>query len=247
MPRIQINRIENTELNTYGRCLYPGEFMIVRGETHNTDLVLLGVNELDPSCTTPTEHGAKAIVSGTAVINSTTGNYVYAIENVLSLNNPNTNSAGFQFSRLSDATNVALIPETNTLACINRPIIAGQTPDFMGYQKIDEVALVSDLKKIGPDYANAINIGFTQLVGTTPQTYTAPSSGYAIIYSAGGVGGNLRVSINGIVYFVGSGGQVFSHTIPLSTGDILKVYQDAGTTTGWSFGVARFVPLKVNE
>ena len=127
MPRIQINRIENTELNTYGRCLYPGEFMVVRGESRNKNLVLLGVNEFDSIYTKPTENSPKAIVSGTAVINSTTGNYVYAIENVLSLNNPNTNSAGFQFSRLSDATNVALIPKTNTLACTNRPIINKET------------------------------------------------------------------------------------------------------------------------
>ena len=116
------------------------------------------------------------------------------------------------------------------------------TPDT----ELERVLTTSDAAKIGPDYANAINIGFTQLSGNTPQTYTAPSSGYAIIYSAGGVGGNLRVDINGIVYFVAAAGQVFSHTIPLSTGDILKVYQDVTTTTSWNFGVARFVPLKLN-
>ena len=246
MPRIQINRIENTELNTYGRCLYPGELMIVRGETRSKDLVLLGVNELDPICTKPTENAAKAIVTGTTIINSVTGNYSYAIQNVSSLQNPNVISDGFKFDRLSDDTDVALIPSTNTLACVDRPIIAEPTPDFMGLQKADEVALVSDLTKIGPDYANAVNMGFTKLSGTTPQTYTAPSSGYAIIYSAGGVGGNLRVDINEIVYFVAAAGQVFSHTIPLSTGDILKVYQDTGTTTSWNFGLARFVPLKLN-
>lgn len=117
------------------------------------------------------------------------------------------------------------------------------TPDT----ELERVLTTSDATKIGPDYAKAVNIGFTQLSGNTPQTYTAPSSGYAIIYSAGGVGGNLRVDINGIVYFVAAAGQVFNHTIPLSTGDVLKVYQDAGTTTSWSFGVARFVPLKLNE
>ena len=247
MPRIQINRIENTELNTYGRCLYPGELMIVRGETRNEDLFLLGISDFDSSYTKPTENGAKAIVTGTTQLNSITGNYGYAISNVLSLNNPNVNGDGFMFSRLADNTNVALIPSVNTLACVNRPIIAGMTPDFMGLKKTDEVALVSDLTKIGPDYANAVNIGFTQLVGTTPQTYTAPSSGYAIIYSGGGVGGNLRVAINGVVYFVAAAGQIFSYTIPLSTGDVLKVYQDNTTTTSWNFGVARFVPLKVNE
>lgn len=247
MPRIQINRIENAELNTYGRCLYPGELMIVRGETRNKDLVLLGVNEFDPIYTKPTDNAAKAIVAGTAKINSSTGNYSYDISNVSSLHNPIANASGFSFDRLTDATNIALIPTANTLACVKRPIIAGMTPDFMGYQKSDEIALVSDLTKIGLDYANAVNIGFTQLSGTTPQTYTAPSSGYVIIYSAGGVGGNLRVDINGIMYFVGAAGQVFSHTIPLSTGDVLKVYQDNTTTTSWNFGVARFVPLKVNK
>lgn len=246
MPRIQINRIENTELNTYGRCLYPGELMIVRGENRSKDLVLLGVLEFNSNYTKPTDNGAKAIVTGKAEINSTTGEYSYTISNVSSLQNPIANSSGFSFDRLTDATNIALIPSANTLTCIKRPIIAGPTPDLMGLQKTDEIALVSDLTKIGPDYANAVNMGFTKLSGTTPQTYTAPSSGYAIIYSAGGVGGNLRVDINGIVYFVASAGQVFSHTIPLSTGDILKVYQDTGTTTSWNFGVARFVPLKLN-
>ena len=246
MPRIQINRIENTELKTYGRCLYPGEFMIVRGENRSKDLVLLGANEFDPIYTKPTENAAKAIVTGTAVLNAITGDYSYQISNVSSLQNPIANGAGFQFDKLLDATNIALIPRANTLACINRPIIAGMTPDFTGFQKTDEIALVSDLKKIGPDYANAVNIGFTQLSGTTPQTYTAPSSGYAIIYSAGGVGGNLRVNINGTVYFVGAAGQAFSHTIPLSKGDVLSVFQDNTTTTSWNFGVARFVPLKLN-
>lgn len=247
MLRIQINRIEHSELNTYGRCLYPGELMLVRGETSDEDLVLLGTNEFDPTYTKPTGNAAKAIVTGTPVVNSATGSYSYKIQNISSLKNPNVNSDGFMFNRLSDDTDVALIPTINTLACVNRPIIAGLTPDLMGYQKSDEIALVSDLTKIGPDYANAVNIGFTQLSGTTPQTYTAPSSGYVIIYSAGGVGGNLRVDINGIVYFVGAAGQVFSHTIPLPTGDVLKVYQDNTTTTSWNFGVARFVPLKVNE
>lgn len=145
MPRIQINRIENTELNTYGRCLYPGEFMIVRGENRNKDLVLLGVNEFNPIYTKPTENAAKAIVTGEARIDLSAGGYLYTIENISSLSNPLANSAGFMFARLSDDTDVALIPSTNTLACVDRPIIAEPTPDLMGYKKTDEIALVSDL------------------------------------------------------------------------------------------------------
>ena len=247
MPRIQINRIEASQLNTYGRCLYPGELMLIRGENRSKDLLLCGVNEFDETGTKPTSNGAKAIVTGTAVVSSETGYYTYEIDNVSSLGNNITGATGFMFATLSEGTDVALIPSLNTLACESRPIIVERTSDFMSYQKADDIALVSDLTKIGPDYTNAVNMGFTKLSGTTPQTYTAPSSGYAIIYSAGGVGGNLRVDINGIVYFVAASGQVFSHTIPLSTGDILKVYQDAGTTTSWNFGVARFVPLKLNE
>lgn len=247
MPRIQINRIEASQLDTYGRCLYPGELMLIVGENRSKDLALLGVNDFDTDYTKPTENTPKVIVTGTAVVSSETGYYTYKIDNVSSLGNCITGEIGFMFATLSDDTNVAVIPKLNTLACANRPILVGPTSDFMRYEKTDDIALVSDLTKIGPDYANAVNIGFTQLSGTTPQTYTAPSSGYAIIYSAGGAGGNLRVAINGIVYFVAAAEQVFSHTIPLSTGDILKVYQDASTTKSWNFDVARFVPLKLNN
>lgn len=246
MPRIQINRIEASQVDTYGRCLYPGEPMLIRGENRSKDLLLCGVNEFEETSTKPTENGAKAIVTGTAVISSETGYYTYSIDNVSSLQNNITGATGFMFATLSDGTDVALIPSLNTLACASRPMLCGPTSDFMGQEKKDDIALVSDLTKIGPDYANAVNIGFTQLSGTTPQTYTAPSSGYAIIYAAGGAGGNLRVNINGIVYFVAASGQVFSHTIPLSTGDVLSVFQDAGTIKSWNFGVAKFVPLKLN-
>lgn len=220
--------------------------MLIRGENRSKDLLLCGVNEFNEASTKPTENGAKAIVTGTALISNETGHYTYQIDNVSSLQNNITGADGFMFATLSDGTDVALIPKLNTLACASRPILVGPTSDFMGCEKTGEIALVSDLTKIGPDYSKAVNIGFTQLSGTTPQTYTAPSCGYAIIYSAGGVGGNLRVDINGTVYFVGASGQAFSHTIPLSVNDVLKVYQDAGTTTSWNFGVARFVPLKLN-
>lgn len=246
MPRIQINRIEASQLNTYGRCLYPGELMIIRGENRAKDLLLCGVMEFDETLNKPTENGAKTIVTGTTAV-MPDGTYMYTINNVSSIGSANSGDAAIIFTKLIDNTQITLFPSVTQASFSKRPIIAGMTPDSMGYQKTDEIALVSDLKKIGPDYSKAVNIGFTKLSGTTPQTYTAPSSGYAIIYAAGGVGGHLRVDINGIVYFAGASGQVFSHTIPLSTGDILKVYQDAGTTTGWNFGVARFVPLKVNE
>lgn len=145
MPRIQINRIESTELATYGRCLYPGELMIIRGERRNKDLVLLGVNDFDSIYTKPTENGPKVIVTGTTVVNSYTGDYSYNLTGVLNIENANTGMDGLRFSRLSDNTDVVSITDANTLACSKRPIIVGLAPDFMSYQKKDEVALVSDL------------------------------------------------------------------------------------------------------
>lgn len=245
MPRIQINRIEASQVDTYGRCLYPGELMLIRGENRTRDLLIYGVNEFDDIETKPTGNGAKTIVTGQSTL-QTDGRYALDIYNINSIWSASSNNSAIQFTRLADNTPITLFPAAVSASFAKRPIISGPTSDFMGHEKKDDIALVSDLTKIGPDYANAVNIGFTQLSGTTPQTYTAPSSGYAIIYSAGGIGGNLRVDINGIVYFVAAAGQVFSHTIPLSTGDILSVFQDAGTTTSWNFGVARFAPLKLN-
>lgn len=163
MPRIQINRIEASQVDTYGRCLYPGELMLIRGESRSKDLLLCGVNEFNNAGSKPTSNGAKAVVTGTPVVSSKTGNYTYRIDNIASLGNNIAGGQGFMFATLSDGTDVALITKLNTLACASRPILVGPTSDFMGQEKKDDIALVSDLTKIGPDYANAVNIGFTQL------------------------------------------------------------------------------------
>lgn len=144
MPRIQINRIEASQLNTYGRCLYPGELMIIRGETRAKDLLLCGVMEFDETSNKPTENGAKTIVTGTSAV-MPNGTHAYTIDNVASIGSASSGNDAISFTRLSDATNVTLIPSVSTLACSKRPIIAKLAPDFMTYQKADEIALVSDL------------------------------------------------------------------------------------------------------
>ena len=144
MPRIQINRIEASQLSTYGRCLYPGELMIVRGETRAKDLLLCGVLEFDELSNKPTENGAKTIVTSNSVVMAD-GTRAYTIDNVASIGSASSGSDAIKFTKLIDNTQITLFPVITQAGFSKRPIIAGPTSDSMSYQKTDEIALVSDL------------------------------------------------------------------------------------------------------